>query len=217
MKPGWMANKEVLLSHLIRIVEDFIASDKIQIHPALAYQDDVKRRIIITLNMNKVVQHIWESIRFHNSESLVPVFDVDRPIRSTGDMRTWWTGRPNEPAKKSHINFCVYDSTWEASESFELDQNPKVEAWVKNDHLGFEVSYIFQGLVKKYWQDYIIRLNSGVYLVLEVKGKDAQVDKTKRRFLDEWIRAVNAHGCFGTWTWAVSRDTADVSGIIENV
>lgn len=44
---------------------------------------------------------------------------------------------------------------------------------------------------------------------------DAQVDKTKRRFLDEWVRAVNAHGGFGTWTWAVSRDTADVSGIIE--
>jgi type III restriction enzyme len=216
MNPGWKANKEVLLSHLIRIVEDFIASDKIQIHPALAYQDDVKRRIIITLNMNKVVQHIWESIRFHNSESVVPVFDVDRPIRSTGDMRSWYTGRPNEPAKKSHINFCVYDSTWEASESFELDQNPKVEAWVKNDHLGFEISYIFQGLIKKYWPDYIIRLNGGVHLVLEVKGIDAQVDKTKRRFLDEWIRAVNAHGGFGSWAWAVSRDTADVSGIIGN-
>ena len=166
--------------------------------------------------MNKVVQHIWESIRFHNSESIVPVFDVDRPIRSTGDMRTWYTGRPNEPAKKSHINFCVYDSTWEASESFELDQNTKVDAWVKNDHLGFEISYIFQGLIKKYWPDYIIRLNGGVHLVLEVKGKDAQVDKTKRRFLDEWVRAVNAHGGFGSWAWAVSRDTADVSGLIEN-
>ena len=42
------------------------------------------------------------------------------------------------------------------------------------------------------------------------------MDKTKRRFLDEWVRAVNAHDGFGTWAWAVSRDTADVSGIIEN-
>jgi type III restriction enzyme len=71
-------------------------------------------------------------------------------------------------------------------------------------------------LIKKYWPDYIIRLNNGVHLVLEVKGIDAQVDKTKRRFLDEWIRAVNAHGGFGSWAWAVSRDTADVSGIIGN-
>jgi type III restriction enzyme len=70
-------------------------------------------------------------------------------------------------------------------------------------------------LVKKYWPDYIIRLNSGVHLVLEVKGKDAHVDKTKRRFLDEWIKAVNAHGGFGSWAWSVSRDPADVSEIIE--
>jgi hypothetical protein len=44
----------------------------------------------------------------------------------------------------------------------------------------------------------------------EVKGKDAQVDKTKRRFLDEWAKAVNAHGGFGTWCGDISRDAADV-------
>ncbi|MCX6677280.1 MAG: AAA family ATPase [Methanothrix sp.] len=82
-------------------------------------------------------------------------------------------------------------------------------------HLGFEISFIFLGLVKKYWLDYIIHLNGDVHLVLEVKGIDAHVDKTKRRFLDERVRAMNAHGGFGKWGWAVSRDTADVSGIIE--
>ena len=65
-----------------------------------------------------------------------PLFDRARPIRSTGDMGTWYTGKPCERTERSHINFCVYDSTWEASEAFELDHNRDVAAWVKNDHLG---------------------------------------------------------------------------------
>jgi type III restriction enzyme len=43
---------------------------------------------------------------------------------------------------------CVFDSTWEASEAFELDHNPHVEAWVKNEHLGFEILYVFGGVVR---------------------------------------------------------------------
>jgi type III restriction enzyme len=216
MKPTWKGNKEYLMAQLIRLVEDFIASDIIQISPPLFYQDDAKRRILITLNMNKVVQHIWETIRFENTEAIEPIFDRDHPIRSTGNMQTWYTGKPCEYTQKSHINLCVFDSTWEASEAFELDRNPNVEAWVKNEHLGFNNHYIFQGVVQKYWPDFIIRLKTGDLLVLETKGQDTQRDKTKREFLNEWVQAVNAHGGFGTWKWAVSKNPADLRMIIED-
>ena len=86
---------------------------------------------------------------------------------------------------------------------------------MKNDHLGFEILYIFKGEVRKYRPDFIIRLKNGRYLVLETKGQDTQRDRTKREFLDEWVRAVNQHGGFGTWQWAVSKDPADVAGIIN--
>jgi type III restriction enzyme len=208
-------NKEFLLAQLIRIVEEFIASDKIDIVPPLFTQDDQKRRILITLNMNKLVQHIWEAVRFENTESIKPVFDSDKPIRSTGDMRTWYTGKPCEYTKRSHINQCVFDSRWEATEAFELDRNPNVDAWVKNDHLGFEILYIFKGVVRKYRPDFIIRLKNGSFLILETKGQDTKQDKAKREFLDEWVRAVNEHGGFGNWSWAVSKNPADVGGLIE--
>ncbi len=52
-------------------------------------------------------------------------------------------------------------------------------------------------------------------LVLETKGKDDQQNRTKREFLDEWCRAVNTHGGFGTWKWAVSKNPADVRGILQ--
>ncbi len=164
--------------------------------------------------MTRVVQHIWEAIRFENTEALEPVFDQDHPIRSTGDMGTWYTGKPCAYTKRSHINFCVYDSTWEACEAFDLDRNPAVVAWVKNDHLGFEVLYIYRGVVRKYRPDFIIRLAAGNTLVLETKGKDSEQDQTKRRFLDEWVKAVNAHGGFGQWSWDVSRNPADVKDIV---
>ena len=47
------------------------------------------------------------------------------------------SGRRREKAlreTRSHINFCVYDGTWEASEAFAHDHAPEVAAWAKNDH-----------------------------------------------------------------------------------
>jgi type III restriction enzyme len=89
-----------------------------------------------------------------------------------------------------------------------------VAAWVKNDHLGFEVLYIYKGVVRKYRPDFLIRLASGNTLVLETKGMDTEQDQTKRRFLDEWVKAVNAHRGFGHWCCDVSRNPADVKDIL---
>jgi type III restriction enzyme len=214
MQKEWKGSKEALLAQLVKLVEQFIRADKITIAPALFYQDPLKGRLIITLNMTKVVQHIWDAIRFENTEKLEPVFDRDRPIRSTADMGTWYTGKPCELTRRSHINFCVYDSTWESTESYELDKNPGVDAWVKNDHLGFEVLYVHRGIVRKYRPDFIIRLISGEYLVLEIKGQETEQDQVKRRFLNEWVKAVNEYGGFGRWHWAVSKNPGDVADIL---
>ena len=214
MEKEWKGNKEALLAQLVRLVEQFIRSDRVTILPALFSTDDLKRRLMITLNMTKVVQHIWQAIRFENAEQLEPVFDRDRPIRSTGDMGTWYTGKPCERTKLSHINFCVYDSTWEASEAFELDHNPEVDAWVKNDHLGFEILYVYRGVVRKYRPDFLIRFKTGNYLVLETKGKDTEQDRTKRQFLREWVNAVNAQGGFGRWSWDVSLNPGDIKDVL---
>ncbi len=215
MRESWPGSRESLIAQLVKLVEEFLHSEKLAISPPLFYQDDKKRRLIITLNMTKVVQHIWDSIRVNNTERLEPVFDRDHPIRSTSNMATWYTGKPCHPADRSHINMCVYDSTWEASEAFELDRNPLVAAWVKNDHLGFEVLYVYRGVVRKYRPDFIIRLKTGDMLVLETKGRPDEQSQTKRRALEQWIRAVNQHGGFGCWSADVSYNPKDVGPILE--
>ena len=214
MQQNWKGSKELLLAQVVRLVEQFVRSDKIAIHLPLFYQDDLRRRLIITLNMSKVVQHIWDALRFENTERLEPVFDRDHPLRATGDMSTWYTGKPCERTLKSHINFCVYDSTWEASDAYALDHHAAVAAWVKNDHLGFEVLYIYRGVVHKYRPDFLIRLVSGEMLVLETKGQDTEQDRVKRQSLDEWVNAVNAHGGFGRWRWDVARQPGDIQDIL---
>ena len=147
-------------------------------------------------------------------ERLEPVFDRDHPIRATGEMRTWYTGKPCAYTKKSHINVCVYDSTWEAADAFQLDESPHVAAWAKNDHLGFEVLYIDRGVVRKYRPDFLIRLATGDMLILETKGQDTEQDHVKWQYLDEWVQAVNQQGGFGRWRWDVAKQPGDVLDIL---
>ncbi|MGA2904476.1 MAG: hypothetical protein ABSD98_11630 [Candidatus Korobacteraceae bacterium] len=135
---------------------------------------------------------------------------AERPIRATGDMLPWYTGKPCEHTRHSHINMSVFDSRWEASEAFELDRSPYVAAWVKNDHLGFEITYSFRGIIRKFRPDYLVRLTNRKMLVLEVKGQDNQEHQTKREFLGEWVRAINGHGGFGEWAADVSRNPTDI-------
>jgi len=125
------------------------------------------------------------------------------------------TGKPCEYTEKSIINHVVVDSTWEASEAFQLDKSENVDAWVKNDHLGFAILYNYRGVVRKYYPDFIIRLKNGDFLILETKGQDTDIDRTKRFYLQEWIKAVTNHGGFGIWREAISFDPNDLSGILR--
>lgn len=215
MSPDWKGDKNILLAQLIRIVEKFINSDIIKMNPPLFFQDDIKRRILITLNMSKIVNHIFNEIRCENTQSLTPVFDSDKPIRSTGNMRTWYTSKPCDYTKKSHINFCVYDSTWEYNAAFQLDKHPNIKSWVKNDHLNFEIPYMFQGVVHKYRPDFLIKLENGNNLIVEVKGVETQQDQVKWGYLAEWVQAVNEYGGFGKWDWGVASEPNEILNLLK--
>ena len=78
VQPNWEGNKEYLLMQLVRIVEDFIDSNKIQIY-SLDYQEDLKKRLLILLNLNRIVTHIFNAIRFENTQQLVPIFNKEIP------------------------------------------------------------------------------------------------------------------------------------------
>lgn len=214
-KLEWKGSPEVFLMQLIGLIETFISSGKITVKDPLFNQDERRRRILIMLNMNKVIQHFWNELRSENTTELTPVFDKEHPIRSTSDVRTWYTSRPCEDFPKTHINQVVVDSQMEFLEARTINDSEHVESFVKNDHLGFAILYNHQGVVQRYFPDFIIKLKNGEFLVLETKGQDREKDKTKRSFLDLWCKAVNQHSGFGKWNWAVSFDPNDLNGILS--
>ncbi len=77
-----------------------------------------------------------------------------------------------------------------------------------------EILYVYRGVVRKYRPDFLIRLASGENVILEVKGQDLEQDQVKRRFLDEWVKAVNEHGGFGAWAWEVSKNPGDIKDLL---
>ena len=53
--------------------------------------------------------------------------------------------------------------------------------------------------------DYIVRMKTGEMGIIETKGKETEQDRVKKRFLQEWIDAVNQHGGFGKWAITKSK------------
>lgn len=116
----------------------------------------------------------------------------------------FWTPK----AERCQINLIVCDGNWEAAAAQILDSHRAVLRYVKNDHLGFEVPYVFLKQERRYRPDFIAVVDDGygaddpLSLVLEVKGErdpaDDAKDDTMRRM---WVPAVNADGRFGRWAF----------------
>ena len=62
--------------------------------------------------------------------------------------------------------------------------------------------------------DYLIRLNNGKTLVLEVKGVDSEQNRAKRTVMEIWIKAVNEQGGFGQWCFDVVFEPARTRDVL---
>jgi len=213
MTPSWKGGREILLMQVVKIVSEFIRSGKINVVDVTS-DDDLRYRMAVLFNMQKVVSHIYKGITDSSVENKQIHLNPNKPIKSTSDMRPWHTKKPAEYTTKSHINLAVYDSKWEMGAGQELERNKSVVSWARNDHLGFVVKYLYNGVVHDYWPDFLVRLRNNVTLVLEIKGVDDDQNRTKRKYLEEWVEAVNDSGVYGTWTWDVAFHPSEVRGIV---
>ncbi len=215
MQGRFTGGRDYLAMQLIRLVEQFLASDKLDI-PSLFHQDPLRKRILVALNMNAVVGHLVQRLTEQNLERIEPVFDEEFPIGTTRAMRTWYTTKPCQPAQKSQISHVVADSAWEAHAANVLEQGGQVLAYAKNDHLGFQVHYLWNGARRRFVPDFLVRLANGKTLILEIKGEDSPQNKAKRQALEAWVQGVNAKGGFGTWCWDVAFEMATIQDIINS-
>lgn len=206
-------NREYLVVQLIRIIEQFFDSDKLEI-PSLFHQEPLRKRILFALNIDAIVAHVVRFVHEQNRERITPVFDEDMPIGSTGFMRTWYTTKPCQPTLKSQISHVVHDSTWEKYTADLLETHEQVVAYAKNDHLNFHVLYMYNGVRRRYLPDFLIRLANGGTLVLEIKGQDSEQNRTKRAAMGAWVTAINDFGGFGQWRADVAFEPSRIQDIL---
>ena len=202
------------IGQVINLVRKYLREGRIRIEPELFGTDRMRRKIVLAVNMERIIMHIWGHITSENVEQVLPLLPQGKKERSTEEMREWWTSRPNFLTEKSQINRCVFDSGLESSAAYLLDRHEGVAAWVKNEHLGFSVSYMFGGTLRRYVPDFLVRLVNGRMLILEMKGKETEQDAVKREAVCDWVRAVNGVKIFGRWESGVAYSAADVESMI---
>jgi type III restriction enzyme len=143
------------------------------------------------------------------------LLDPYNPEGSTASVKfnTSKTLRWETNAGRSHINWVILDSEWEAEFCRVAELHPKVKAYVKNHNLGLEVPYRFGSDMRSYRPDFIVKVDDGhgeenlLNLIVEIKGYRLEDAKEKKATMDTyWVPGVNHLGRFGRWAFAEFTD-----------
>jgi type III restriction enzyme len=121
---------------------------------------------------------------------------------------------------KCHVSHVALDSNWEAKMAQSLEEMEEVVCYVKNQGLGFTISYTINGSEHNYQPDYIVRLRNQqgnlTNLIVEVTGekkKDKAAKVATARTM--WVPAVNNHGGFGRWAFLEIADPWEAKNAIR--
>ncbi len=136
------------------------------------------------------------------------LLDPYNPIGSTMhvNFNTSKTERWETDSHKSHINWVILDSDWEAEFCRVAEAHEQVISYVKNHSLGFEVPYRYGSVTRKYRPDFIVQVDDGnddpLNLIVEIKGYRAEDAKEKKLTMDTyWVPGVNNLKSYGRWAF----------------
>ena len=126
---------------------------------------------------------------------------------------TLWKTDPG----KSHINYVVCDSDWEAEFARVVEAHPATISYVKNQALGFEIPWHDGAIPRRYIPDFIVRIDDGLgpddplNLIIEIKGqKDALTQIKAETARTMWVPGVNNLKTFGRWHFEEFSDVFDI-------
>jgi type III restriction enzyme len=195
---------------MVRIVRDVI-DQKVEYTPGIKDERELcNLRYVIELR-----NRILAALRSDHDGGLLPVLNQYDPIGST-DV-SFQTAKRCEPTVKSHISHVVSDSKLELEIARDLEHIESVVAYAKNDRLFLEIPYRWQGTTARYRPDFIVRLDNGLTVVLEAKGRKSERDDAKLTAARRWIEAVNAWGRLGRWALGICFTRAEAQSLIASL
>ena len=162
------------------------------------------------LACNKITAAITDAEKEKN-RPLKAVLDAYNPIGTTKHVSfsTSKTERWETDPRKSHINWVILDSDWEAEFCRVAEAHPQVKAYVKNHNLGLEVPYQMGSNRRIYRPDFIVLVDDGrgendlLHLIVEIKGYRREDAKEKKNTMDiYWVPGVNHLKKYGRWAFA---------------
>lgn len=177
------------------------------------YADGVDPREICNLRYLTVIrERLSVALRpGEGPERFLPALDEYQPIGSTDAINFNSPKDRCVPATKSHLSHAVVDSNLERRICAVLDADGNnVEAWVKNHRLYLEIPYLYFGVTYRYRPDFIVRLSSGLMVLVEGKGDPDEKDDAKATAARRWVQAVNTWGGLGTWEHRICYDPASL-------
>ena len=149
--------------------------------------------------------------KFIGNKPVKAVLDAYNPTGSTAhvNFNTTRTERWQTRADRSHVNYVVLDSNWEAEFCRVIEEHQKVRAYVKNHNLGLEVPYLYGSDTRRYRPDFVVLVDDGrgdedlLRLVVEIKGYRREDAKEKKATMEtQWVPGVNNVGTHGRWAFA---------------
>tara|TARA_B100000886_G_scaffold220059_1_gene152861 strand:- start:1634 stop:4321 length:2688 start_codon:yes stop_codon:yes gene_type:complete len=216
---SWKGDPASHISQLNRLFEKFIESEKLILTVPDNHNKEKFKKILLAQKIQTISEHLKQFIVETSNEKLIGVIDEVRPWIRTSDMSPWMTSKKTQSIQYSHINNMVVDSKFEAAFCQHLERmgaNDEIMSWVKNDHLGFKIYYVFKGEIKTYFPDFIIRLSNDNFIIIETKGFKKDQDEFKWNAMKEWIIAINNLD-FGNWKFETIRTKKDFDKIQEKI
>ena len=179
--------------------------------------------LALTQLSHLAAERIYRSIVLGSSGEarLLPMFRAYDAVGSTAAVDfTTTKGVYSSDPRKSHLNFVVLDSNWEAKLAQTLEHMPEVLSYAKNQGLGLQIPYTFEGGAANYIPDFLVRLDdrSGepLNLILEVTGEKKKEKASKTATASTlWVPAVNNGGAFGRWAFLEIPDPWDAESLIR--
>jgi len=209
-----------LFGQLKRITREWIENHlecKGGTYPALLLYQDLAETAC-----NRITAAITTA--FADKRPIMAVLDPYNPVGSTAHVRFNTSRASRWRTDRSHVNWVVLDSDWEAELCRVVETHPRVKAYVKNHGLGFEVPYRYGSELRRYLPDFIVLVDDGhgdddlLHLVIEIKGYRREDAKEKKSTMDAyWVPGVNHLGAFGRWAFAELTDVYQIEHAFESL